>query len=83
MAGRGGSVMTMRGAARDLPPRGWFGAGRLWARGTCVGEPWCQLGAKGSWPTAYHPGIGVTRKPRQIARLASLGPAELAPTRDS
>ena len=76
MAWRRCSAMAMRGG-KALGRRD-KSCGRPW-----VGEAWCQRGAKGSWSTAYHPAMGVTRKPRQIARLASLGPAELAPARDS
>ena len=54
-----------------------------WTRGACVGERWRQPGAKGSWSAAYLPGIGVTWKLRQNARLGSLDPAELARVRDS
>ena len=44
---------------------------------------WCQVGAKGRRCTAYHPDMGVMRKRRQIARLGSLGPAEVASSLDS
>jgi len=47
--------------------------------GTDLVPSWCQ-----TWPAHRVPSVRpVTRKARQFARLASLGSAELAPSRDS